>query len=67
MRDKWQDKKAKALAQGENEQPLINYADFMRITRIFYWAKLIGGIALREYSSVRRPSGKDLIACVLFG
>ncbi|VIO70450.1 hypothetical protein CI1B_31040 [Bradyrhizobium ivorense] len=28
MRDRWQDKKAKALSEGECEQPLIHYADF---------------------------------------
>jgi hypothetical protein len=28
MRDKWKEKKAKALAEGESEQPLIHYADF---------------------------------------
>jgi hypothetical protein len=28
MRDKWQEKKTKALSEGEAEQPLINYADF---------------------------------------
>ncbi|UWU68206.1 Swt1 family HEPN domain-containing protein [Bradyrhizobium sp. NC92] len=28
MRDKWQEKRAKALSEGEAEQPLINYADF---------------------------------------
>ncbi|MBR0857830.1 Swt1 family HEPN domain-containing protein [Bradyrhizobium liaoningense] len=28
MRDRWQDKRAKALTEGECEQPLIHYADF---------------------------------------
>lgn len=28
MREKWQEKKTKALSEGESEQPLIHYADF---------------------------------------
>jgi HEPN superfamily Swt1-like protein len=52
MRDKWQDKKAKALAQGENEQPLINYADFADYTDILLgkanWRDCFKGVFKRE-------------------
>src|SRR6266436_251988 len=34
MHDKWQSKKAEALAKGEAEQPLISYADFSDYTDI---------------------------------
>lgn len=34
MREKWQEKKAKALSEGESEQPLIHYADFTDYTDI---------------------------------
>jgi hypothetical protein len=52
MRDKWQEKKSKALAEGESEQPLIHYADFADYTDIILgranWRDCFSGTFKRQ-------------------
>jgi hypothetical protein len=54
MRDKWQEKKTKALTEGESEQPLIHFADFTDYTDIILgkanWRDCFKGTFKREES-----------------
>jgi hypothetical protein len=52
MRERWEEKKAKALSEGDSEQPLINYADFADYTDIILgranWRDCFKGTFKRE-------------------
>ncbi|SDF50033.1 hypothetical protein SAMN05216337_105837 [Bradyrhizobium brasilense] len=52
MREKWQEKKTKALSEGESEQPLIHYADFADYSDIILgranWRDCFRGTFKRE-------------------